>query len=213
MAKADSHHSMGRTVSLVDARALLLRSYQSTGLVDEKLLKALEEGRVRSSRIREDGTRDELDPAFWRDERDYAGCVTRLYVNWSENSACHGYLAVLLDPGRELPALPEPAYAITVSLADVRALLPTAEQTAPLQTTQAKIVKGPQAKRVLRVLPKCFPPDGKVSDDITTTTVQQVVVAELEREAREKGQLKDKNSKLPNPPSWETVNRVLGRGK
>jgi hypothetical protein len=130
MAKADRHHSMGRTVSLSDARALLLRSYQSTGLVEKKVLTALEEGRVQSSRIREDGTRDELDRAFWRSELDYPGCVTHLYVNWSENSAHHGYLFFVLGTFKELPALPEPAYAITLSLADVLALLPAAADVA-----------------------------------------------------------------------------------
>jgi hypothetical protein len=130
MAKADSHHSMGRTISLVDARALLHRSYQSTGLVEKLLLKALEEGRVRESRIREDGTRVEGSPAFWRSELDYPGCVTNLYVNWSENSAHHGYLFFVLGTFKELPALPEPAYAITLSLDDVRALLPAAADAA-----------------------------------------------------------------------------------
>jgi hypothetical protein len=94
----------------------------------------------------------------------------------------------------------------------VEALRP-AEQTAPLQTTQAKTIKGWQAERVLRVLPKCFLPGGKVSEDSSTEAIRQAVIHELEEEARAKGQLKDKNSKLPNPPSWDVVHRVLGRDK
>ena len=116
--------------SLDEARKLLIDGWGSPRLAEEKLLKALEEGGVKAFGIRKDGTRFEVDRAFWRSELDYPGCVTELYVNWSENSAHHGFLAIFLDPGRELPALPEPAYAIRLSLADVLALLPAAADAA-----------------------------------------------------------------------------------
>jgi hypothetical protein len=156
----------------------------------ELLVRRLREGKARSRGLSKDGTVVEIPADFW------GGLPV---VDCNEGSARSRFLSPDLR-----------FYRIEVLCEE--ALRP-AERTAPLRTTQAKTIKGWQAKRVLRVLPKCFPPDGKVSDDTTTESVRQAVIAELENEARAAGQLKDKNSKLPNPPSWETVNRVLGRGK
>jgi hypothetical protein len=62
---------------------------------------------------------------------------------------------------------------------------------------------GPQMRRVLPVLKKLYPPDGKASDDIATEFVRGQVNKELELDTRNKG-LAD--------VSWDTVNRALGRG-
>jgi hypothetical protein len=186
-----------RIIRLREAIALLTETYGS--LADRVLRNGLERERVRwVCRILGGGDgwnlptfKPSRSGKFWR----YA-----TEIRWSEDWAQAGYLngCIIHD--------------IRVLEEDVRALLPT-EQTAPLRTTEAKTVKGRQAKRILRVLPKCYPPDGEVSDDTSTKAVRQAVIAELEREAREKGQLKDKNSKLPDPPSWDSVKRVLGRDK
>ena len=107
-------------------------------------------------------------------------------------------------------------YMIEVVAADVLAQLPdrriAQRPTTPAQA-EARSGGGKQSAKVRRLLPKCYPPDGAVSDEIPTKTVQQVIIAKLEEEARSEGVLKDKQSKLPNPPSWDVVNRVLGRGK
>ncbi len=57
--------------------------------------------------------------------------------------------------------------------------------------------------RVQRALKKLYPPEGQVPDDVSTKVVQGQVAAELATDNR--------NRELA-APSWDTVNRALGRG-
>jgi hypothetical protein len=56
--------------------------------------------------------------------------------------------------------------------------------------------------RVLKVLKKLYPPDGKVPDDVSTETVRARVNTELAVDTR---------MKEVAAPSWDTINRALGR--
>jgi hypothetical protein len=68
--------------------------------------------------------------------------------------------------------------------------------------TRKKSAKGSQTRRVLQTLVKLYP-DGKVPDDVPTETVRGQVA----------GKLAADNRKEPlTAPSWDTVNRALGRG-
>jgi hypothetical protein len=197
VAGADDTTSTKR-IWLRQAWALVAEAYGN--LTEEVLTEELAEGRVRSW-----DDSGPIKPEFW--------CLD-LEINPARNSARERiFRMMVLDPssGRVTDSSNPPCehHGITLAHADVRALLPTAE-TAPLRTTEAKTREGRQAKRVLRVLPKCYPPDGKVPDDIPTTSVQQKVNAELEREAKELGLT---GNDRPNKVSWETVDRALGRSK
>jgi hypothetical protein len=83
---------------------------------------------------------------------------------------------------------------IKVSSAHLRALLPGAPD-------ENKKV-GSQKGRVLSVLKKLYPPDGKVPDDIPTEAVRGQVAGELSEDSKNRGIA---------TPSWDTINRVLGR--
>jgi hypothetical protein len=61
---------------------------------------------------------------------------------------------------------------------------------------------GRQRRRVLQALKKRYPPDGKVPDDVPTEVVRGQVIEELLADSKNRG-LAD--------PSWDTVNRTLGR--
>jgi hypothetical protein len=197
MAKADRHHSMGRTISLADARALLARTYQSIGLVEKKLLKALEEGRVHESRIREDGTRVEGDAAWWRSE--VPGYATKLYVNWSENSARHGYLVMFSGDGRKYPALPEPAYAIMLSLDDVLALLPTVADAAG--------EVGRRSGRRGREREYAYEPIQEVARDAIKRGVDDLKSTFFDRVRHECG---ERRPRIRTPDDDRTMGRIVG---
>jgi hypothetical protein len=68
--------------------------------------------------------------------------------------------------------------------------------------TRKKSAKGSQTRRVLQTLVKLYP-DGKVPDDVPTETVRGQVADRLAADNR--------NRELA-APSWDTVNRALGRG-
>ena len=57
-------------------------------------------------------------------------------------------------------------------------------------------------RRVLPVLKKLYPPDGKAPDDVPTEDVRALVNKKLADDSKNRG-LAD--------PSWDTVNRALGR--
>ena len=67
-----------------------------------------------------------------------------------------------------------------------------------------------QQEPVLRHLSKLYPPEGKVPDNIPTETVRQQVVAELALENKE---LIRRGEPAMSAPSWDTVNRALGRDR
>ena len=58
-------------------------------------------------------------------------------------------------------------------------------------------------RRVLQALKKLYPPDGKVSADVSTKSVRARVSEELAVDSKNQGLA---------VPSWDTVNRALGRG-
>jgi hypothetical protein len=76
--------------------------------------------------------------------------------------------------------------------------LPDEERDGPRKNGNA----GVQQRRVLPVLKKLYPPDGKVPDDVPTETVRGLVNDELASENRRLG-LRE--------ASWDSVNRALGR--
>ena len=76
---------------------------------------------------------------------------------------------------------------------DLLALWPNAE---PKQ--------GFQSRRLAAAFRKAFPPDGQVSDDVTTAAVHRKIDAELAAENKEKGS---------STPDRKTIARYLGREK
>jgi hypothetical protein len=115
----------------------------------------------------------EGDPQFWR---------ANLKIDWEENSAC------------EQATGGAKALGIKVSSTHLAELLPEE----PRENEKA----GRQMRRVLKALKTCYPPDGKVPDDIPTEDVRGHVAEELSADS--------KNRELA-APSWDTVNRALGR--
>ena len=70
-------------------------------------------------------------------------------------------------------------------------------------SARKKVAKGGrQMRRVLPSLKKLYLPDGKVSSSVPTETVRAQVAADLADDSKQRG-LAD--------PSWDTVNRALGR--
>ena len=67
-----------------------------------------------------------------------------------------------------------------------------------------------QQEPVLRHLSRLYPPQGKVPDRVPTETVRQQVAATL---ARENEELIRRGEPVMSAPSWETVNRALGRDR
>jgi hypothetical protein len=120
----------------------------------------------------------EGDAAIWHS--------SRLDIDWNENRVCEG--------GRCF-------HAITILLEDlkVRDVQPRYERQAARVGMKSD---GPQVRRVLRVLPQLFPPEGKVPDEVPTETVRGQVAKVLESENRRLG--------LRNP-GWDSVRRALGR--
>jgi hypothetical protein len=116
------------------------------------------------------------DPAFWRADPN---------IWWNENE----------NAAREKSMFGARALGIKVSSTHLDALLPGEPRDGE------KV--GPQMRRVLQVLKTCYPPDGKVPDDISTEVVRGRVNEELSDDSR--------NRELA-APSWDTVNRALGRG-
>ena len=114
------------------------------------------------------------DPAFWRAD---------LTIWWKKNAA------------REKSGFGARALGIRVSHAHFRALLPNGPNT--------NKKAGPQVRRVMQVLKTLYPPDGKVSDDVSTEVVRGRVNDELSA---------DSTNREKAAPSWDTVNRALGRG-
>ena len=106
----------------------------------------------------------------------------KLRIDWEDNAA---------DEVRRHGAQ---ALGIRVSRTHLRALLPG------VPDGNEKV--GPQRRRVLQVLKKLFPPHGKVPDDVSTEVVRGRVNEELAADSRNRGLA---------APSWDTVNRALGR--
>jgi hypothetical protein len=64
------------------------------------------------------------------------------------------------------------------------------------RTPAANKSGGRKIRTVRGLLPKLYPPDGKVSDSVSTKTVRQKVIVVLGYDV-----------------SWDTVNRALGRSR
>ena len=155
------------------------------GLAEKKRQKLDAEGRAEKSREQGNGIGGIIyslpsaaycsgDPRFWS---------ATLWIDWEANDA---------DERRRHGAR---AFGVRVSRAHLRALLPG------VPDGNEKV--GTQTRRVLKVLKKLYPPDGKVSDDVSTEVVRAQVSKELSAD--------NKNQELA-APSWDTVKRALGRG-
>jgi hypothetical protein len=123
------------------------------------------------------------DPRFW---------LAGLEINWEENWARERYVGGGTS-----------AYMISVWLADMQALLPTAP-TAGKKGAAGKKRSGPQVDRAEATLKKLYPPDGKVPDDVPTKRVQAEIAKYLAADSKNRGL---------GEPSWDTVKRALGRCK
>jgi hypothetical protein len=153
----------------------------------ELLVRRLREGKERSRGLSKDGTVVEIPADFW------GGLPV---VDCNEGSAHSRFLSPDLR-----------FYRIKVLCEE--ALRP-AEQTAPLPTSQAPTVatapteierpQGPQADRVLRVLPELYPPHGVVPRGTPIKTVEGKVAKKLADDSRRNG-LAD--------PRWDVVDRCV----
>jgi hypothetical protein len=91
-------------------------------------------------------------------------------------------------------------WGVKVLQAAVVALLPSAPLTVPVKRRS-----GPQINRVRKVMPRLFPPKGKVPVGTSVETVWSKVVAELKADS------KAKNMNDPSPDVVEAVIKELGR--
>jgi hypothetical protein len=198
MATADDTSSTIDWIWLSDALVLAGRSFGTAVLAKERLREWLASGQLPWSCMSFEGPdaddiarlrREEResivgyilpsaayhkgDPAFWRAD---------LTIWWNKNAA------------REKSGFGARAMGIRVSRAHFRALLPKG----PNPNKKA----GPQVRRVLQVLKKLYPPDGRVPDDVSTEVVRGRVNEELSP---------DSTNRELAAPSWDTVNRALGR--
>jgi len=115
----------------------------------------------------------------------------RLIIDWEDNSAREG----TRDGAHAL--------GIKVSRPHLQALLskrPGRNKKAGVVPDRNKKV-GPQMRRVLHELKKIYP-RGKVPDYISTEEMRARISASLENDSRNRGLA---------APSWDTVNRALGR--
>jgi hypothetical protein len=87
-------------------------------------------------------------------------------------------------------------------LRDIKKALRSTPSAATAGGPRKKRAKDWQTRRVRKTLPKLYP-DGEVPDDVPTETVRGRVAKELET---------DSNNRGLAAPSWDTVNRALGRG-
>jgi hypothetical protein len=121
----------------------------------------------------------------------------------SGEEACAGWLVE--PPPLAAPA--EPPAAPVVAPKGIE--LPSQEQEpaaprSPDQVTQAERRKW-QRDRVTEVLKeKLYPPDGRAPTSVSTALVRKQVIKAIEPECRKLG---------IGDPSWDTVNRALGRAK
>jgi hypothetical protein len=183
MAKAGGTTSTDR-MPLREARALMVGTYGSPKLAESLLLDELFAGQMPWGSLLQKG---EASDDFWKSQP---------RVNFEENSASNKpkvRMFYLDDP-------PQPPrgcehFGIWLSRPHVLALLPE------VPSENEKV--GPQMRRVLQTLKKLYPPDGKVPDDVSTEVVRGRVNTELAADTR---------MQELAAPSWDTVNRALGRG-
>ena len=123
------------------------------------------------------------DPAFW---------CANLTIWWNKNAA------------REKSGFGSKALGIWVSREDLNARLSEVpdrrEKPAPAAGRKKRVE--PQTRRVLQALKKLYPPAGKVPADVSTKAVRARVSQELAADSKNQGLA---------APSWDTVNRALGR--
>ena len=105
------------------------------------------------------------------------------WIDWEDNSAGEN-----VTGGAK-------AFGIKVSRSHLLAALPEESRADGREA-------GPQQRRALKVLKRLYPPDGKVPDDVSTGVVRGRVAEELAADS--------KNREL-GAPSWDTINRALGR--
>jgi hypothetical protein len=200
MAKAENSSSTIDWTWLHDALVLATKTFGSVVLAKERLREWMASDQLpwdcmsfegpdadRIVRLREDEKESIVgyilpsasyhkgDPAFWRAD---------LNIWWNENE----------NAAREKSMFGARALGIKVSSTHLDALLPG-------EPREGEKV-GWQMRRVLEVLKTCYPPDGKVPDDVSTEIVRGHVAKELSADS--------KNRELASP-SWDTVNRALGR--
>lgn len=200
MAKSNSTSTTVVWIWLHEALALATKACGSEVLAKERLTEWMASGRLPwdctsfegpnaddIARLREEEKELEVgyllpsaayhngDPAFWR---------ASLNIWWDENK----------NGAREKSMFGAKALGIRVPSPHLRALLPGAPD-------ENKKV-GSQKGRVLSVLKKLYPPDGKVPDDIPTEVVRGQVAGELSD---------DSKKREIATPSWDTVSRALGR--
>jgi hypothetical protein len=184
-------------ILLPDACERLGAAY-GRALAEKRLSKGLKERTIHWQGLSEDGTVVNGDTpgfaGFWEQDPQ---------IDWSEGSACevvhHFYV---IYPPSSSPSINEPGrivYRVQLLLADVLALLPTAPAAGKKAAKD-----GPQMRRVKAALKNLYPPDGLVSDEVSTEIVRAQVAADLASDSRRRGVA---------DPGWDTVRRALGRNK
>lgn len=179
MAKADDGTSTAR-IPLGAAKALLVKNFQAP----QRLLIELAAGRMPVW----DESGNPLGPGDW--QFNFEESTARAMIGVSPSGA---------------PNYGPIHYGVAVSCAAVVALLPKdaiEHEEADGADEDEKV--GWQVSRVLSVLPKLYPPDGKVPDNVPIATVQERVGQELAADSKNRG---------VKPPSWDAVKSALGRGK
>src|SRR5262245_57199482 len=145
---------------LSEAVALLAKAYGSTSIAQRVLLKGLCEKRVRWTCHLLEG-----DPTGWDLPTSEPARSGKFWENPKVDCLGNSARAIVYRisfVGDPAPRPPEVCM-IKVVEEDVRAvLLPSQAPTAAIAPTEIERPEGPQADRVLRVLPELYPPHGVV---------------------------------------------------
>jgi hypothetical protein len=126
-------------------------------------------------------------------------------IDLEENSV---QVSVLCPSGGLVPT--ETHDEVMLPLARVLAHLPEGLRARTLELRRAaervprRRKDGPQTRRTKEALKVLYPPDGRVSDGVSTEIVRSKLNAHLASDSKNRG-LRDL--------SWDTVNRARGRGK
>jgi hypothetical protein len=124
---------------------------------------------------------------------------TATHLRAAVRIAPDGRWSAAIETTRVALEQPVDSYAWAVSNAHVAELLREKSGWHAGEVIQ-QFRQGPQIDRVRRVLPKLYPPDGKVPAGVTVAAVWGKVAAELAPESEAKGMAE---------PSWDVVDAVI----
>jgi hypothetical protein len=170
MAEARRETTTSDEIWLNEAVALLATALGGSEKFAQQLLfNGLKAGDVPWSGVRNDGIRFTGDATFWQDHS-----ASRLDVDWSDNSARHRLLLLIVPSNTDLD-LPDAVHAIKVLRKAVLALLPSTATTAPAPAeleASDEASDGPQVARATASLIKAFPPNGQIPKRMSVKAAQ-----------------------------------------